>query len=219
MTTRKGGENEADTHSIDGAWTAGNLSKAKQHQRGLGSKRKGINDQNRLKSGTPTTKHRLSQRKKRNGGREKQYASKQVVERQSRQDDPGKWTQEEDKGFNSTFHKANHLLQGAEDPSATELQWIPTESGLETAKTPLEILCRKIYSAHCIIQYTHSTYTGVRKKEEKRIMYSRHTHHHRCEDSMRALLCLQPMQEHCCWAHRKISRFINASCNHTNTVT
>ena len=135
-TARKGGENEADTHSIDGAWTAGNSidgSKAKQHQRGPGSKRKGINDQNRLKSGTPTTKHRLSQRMKRNGGREKQYASKQVVGRQSRQDDPGKWTQEENKGFNSAFHKANHLLQGAEDPSATELQCI---SGLETEKNP-----------------------------------------------------------------------------------
>ena len=38
MTTAgKGGENEADTYSIDGAWTAGNLSKAKQHQRGPGS--------------------------------------------------------------------------------------------------------------------------------------------------------------------------------------
>ena len=80
-TARKGGKNEADTHFIDGAWTAGNLSKAKQHQRGPGSKRKGINDQNRPKSGTPTTKHRLSQRMKRNGGREKQYANKQVVGR------------------------------------------------------------------------------------------------------------------------------------------
>ena len=135
-TARKGGENEADTHSIDGACTAGNLSKAKQHQRGPGSKRKGVKEQNRLKSGTPPTSHRLYQRMKRNGDREKQYASTKVVGRQSCQDDPGKWTQEENKGFNSAFFKAKHLLQGAEDPSATELQCIPTESGLETVKPP-----------------------------------------------------------------------------------
>ena len=55
-TARKGGENEADTDSIYGAWTVSNISKAK-HKRGPGSKRKGINDQNCLKSGTPTTKH------------------------------------------------------------------------------------------------------------------------------------------------------------------
>ena len=67
-TARKDGENKADTHSIDGAWTAGNLSKAKQPQQSPRSKGKGIKDQNCLKSGTPTTKHRLSQRMKRNGG-------------------------------------------------------------------------------------------------------------------------------------------------------
>ena len=89
-TARKGGENEAGTQSFDGAWTASNVSKAKQHQRGPGRKRKGISDQNRLKSGTPTTKHQLSQRMKRNGGREWQYASKQVVGGQFRQDDTRK---------------------------------------------------------------------------------------------------------------------------------
>ena len=70
-TARKGGRNEADIHSINGAWNASNVSKAKQYQLGPGCKRKGIND--RLKSGTPTTKHRLSQRIKRNGGQEWQY--------------------------------------------------------------------------------------------------------------------------------------------------
>ena len=219
-TARKGGENEADTHSIDGAWTAGNLSKAKQHQRGPGSKRKGINDQNRLKSGTPTTKHRLSQRMKRNGGREKQYASKQIVGRQSRQDDPGKWTHEENKGFNSAFHKANHLLQGAEDPSATELQCIPTESGLETVKPPLKNLCRKIYSAHCIIQYTHSTYTGVRRKKKKK---------ESCTVGIHSTTAVRTVCAHYCVYNRrrktvagrigKKSHLIIALCNHTNTVT
>ena len=91
--------------------------------------------------------------------------SKQVVGRQSRQEDPGKWTQEENKGFNSAFHKANHLLQGAEDPSATELQCIPKEYGLETVKPPLENPCSKMYSAHLLVYCTHSTYTGVRRKK------------------------------------------------------
>ena len=85
---------------------------------------------------------------KRNGGREKQYASKQMVGRQSRQDDPGKWTQEGNKGFNSASAKLNCLLQGAEDLSATELQFV---SGLETKK-PLENTCGKIFSAHFSIE-------------------------------------------------------------------
>ena len=99
---------------------------------------------------------------KRNGGRERQNASKQVVGRQYRQDYPGKWTHEENKGLNSASGKTNHLLQGEEDPSATELQCI---SGLETEKNPLENMCRKIYSAHCI-HCTHSTYRERKRKEK-----------------------------------------------------
>ena len=74
-----------------------------------------------------------------------------------------------------------------------------------------KFLQKNIFCTLYSILYTQS-YTKVRKKEEKRTMYSRHTQHHRCEDSIRALLCLQPMQEDCC-------HFINALCNHTNAVS
>ena len=155
-TARNGGENEADTHSFDGACTASNV---KQHQRGPDSKRNRINDQNRLKSGTPTTRHWLYQRMNQNGGRERQYG-----ERQSHQDNPGKWTQDKNKGTS---------------------QWnynISTESGFETVKTGKYIL-------HCMINCTRSTYRE-RKKEEKWTMHRRHTQH-LCEDSTSAPLHIQ----------------------------
>ena len=166
ITAQKGREDEADTHSIDGSWTASNESKAQQHQRGPGIKRKGINDKNCLKSGTPTTEYRLLQRMKRNGGRERQNASKQVVGRQYRQDDPGTWTQEENKGLNSASTKTNYLLQGAEDPSATEVQCI---SGLETEKTRQKIRAGK-YILHTI--YTVHTVRIEREKEKKKMNHA-----------------------------------------------
>ena len=68
-----------------------------------------------------------------------------LVKRQSRQDGPGKWTQEENKGLNSSSAKTDHLLQGVEDLSATELQCI---SGFEAEKNPLKNTCMKLYSAY-----------------------------------------------------------------------
>ena len=80
----------------------------------------------------------------------------------------GKWTQDENKGLNMAFAKANHLFQGAENPTKTELQSISTDSGLKikTVKSLLENLCGKIYSALCIIYYTRSTYTWERGKKK-----------------------------------------------------
>ena len=150
---------------------------------------------------------------KRNGGLERQCASKQVVGRLSRQDEPGKSTQKGSKGLNSASTKANHLLQGANDLIATELQCISTEYGLETVKPPLENTCRKIYYAHCIIYCTHS------KEREKEpctegihIISVKTVRAHHCKYISRR--CRKTMTG---CEHRK-TPFINALLNQANTV-
>ena len=157
--TRTGGENEADTHSIDGAWTAGNLSKAKLHQQGPGSKRKRSNDHNRLKSGIPTTDHRLYQRMQRIGNREKQYAKILSGTRRFHEDDPGDWSRDAKNVSNQVKRGTNHVLQGVKDPTATELQFI-ANFGLETAKSPPKYEIKNIKFIHCILYCKHCIQTG-----------------------------------------------------------
>ena len=157
--TRIGEENEADTHSIDGAWTAGILSKAKLHQQGPGSKRKRSNDHNRLKSGIPTTKHRIYQRTKRIGNREKQYANILSGDRRLYEDGLGEWPRDAKNGSNQVKAGTNHVLQGVKDLTATECQFI-SNFGLETANSPLKYEIKIIKLTHCIIYCKYCIQTG-----------------------------------------------------------
>ena len=167
-----GVKNEVDTHSIDGAWTAINVSKTKLYQQGPGSKRKRDNDRNRLKSGVPTTKHRIYQRTQRIGDREKQYAKTLSETRRFQVDDPEEWLADAKMGSNQVKGGTNHAFQDAEDPTATEQQFIPTP-GLETANSPLKYKIRNIKFTHCIGYYKYCKQTGEkiykRKKEIKAV--------------------------------------------------
>ena len=201
--TRMGGENEADTHSIDGAWTAGNLSKAKLHQQGPGSKRKRSNDPNSLISGVPTTKHRIYQRTQRIGDRGKQYDKLPIVGARVQGDDPGDWLDDEEKWLNQDTRKGNHLLQRTKDLNSTELQSTPTKFGLETAESLKKLEKIYINFTHCIIYYIHCTKGG---KKNMTVGYrdsvSIHSVRIVCENSIkyRRSDCRKPIQKqdhHC----------------------